>query len=331
MDVQDAANAAARLRRYAIVCVLAQSALFTFAAGLVKAAAPSVPTIEIMLFRSGVALVCMWPLIRRAGGLVALRTRRPWGHTVRIVAGTGSMFGTFYGYATMPLATVTALGFAMPVFLSLLSVPLLGERLNVYRWVSVGAGLLGVVIVLQPWQAGGDVPMGPAAIVVLSVIAWAVAMVSIRKMGQGGERNVTIVVWFGLAATILSAALCVPVWVTPAPAVLAGLIGVGVISALAQYLMTEGYRKGEATMLAPFEYGAIIYTVLMGWLIWDEVPGRWESVGIAVLVVSGLATWWRETAIRSRQALPPAAPAAPSRPVFSGPTRSLRAPAQRPD
>ena len=303
MDVQDAATAA-RARRHAITCVLVQSALFTVAAGLVKAVAPVVPTIEIMLFRSGIALLCMAPLLLRSGGLRALRTRQPWGHAMRITAGFAGMFGSFYGYATMPIATVTALGFAMPIFLALLSVPMLGERLTVPRALSVGAGLLGVMVVLQPWRAGGDVPLVPALVVVLGVMAWAISMVSIRRMGKGGERNITIVSWFAIATTVFSLVLTIPVWVMPSPVVLLALIGVGAISAAAQLVMTEGYRSGEATMLAPFEYGAIIYTVLMGWLIWAEIPGLWEFIGMGFLVLSGLATWWREAAVRSRRLRP---------------------------
>lgn len=322
---------AARLRRRAILCVLASSASFALSAALVKTATPSIPTIEIMFFRSWVALVCFLPLLRRHGGLKALHTRQPAAHAMRIVSGFAGMFGSFYGYATLPIATVTALGFAMPIFLSILSVPMLGERVGPYRAMSILAGLIGVLVVLRPWQITGGLPPGPAAIVVAGVVAWAVSMVSIRRMGQGGERNVTIVMWFAISSTVFSAALSVPVWVTPSGPILLALVGVGAVSAAAQLLMTEGYRSGEATMLAPFEYGAIVYTVALGWAIWGEVPGPWEFTGIGVLVLSGLATWWREAASRSAPASPPAAPAARSPPGSGAPPRSRPAPARRPD
>jgi drug/metabolite transporter (DMT)-like permease len=324
-------DAGARLRKRAILCVLASSASFAFSAALVKAVAPSIPTIEIMLFRSFVALILMLPLLWRSGGMKALRTRQPWGHAMRIAAGFAGMFGSFYGYAHLPLATVTALGFAMPIFLSILSMPMLGERVTPARAMSVVAGLLGVLIVLRPWQTGGDLQFFPAMVVVLGVVAWALSMVSIRRMGQVGERNITIVMWFAIATSLFSAALCIPVWVTPGPLALLALIGVGAISALAQLLMTEGYRSGEATMLAPFEYGAIVYTVLLGWLIWGEVPGVWEFTGIGFLVLSGLVTWWRETLSRSPAASPPAAPAVRPPPAYGGPPPSRPAPARRPD
>lgn len=287
-----------RTRRRAILCVLGSSASFTVAAALVKFAAPHVPLSEIVLFRSLVAALCLLPLLRGQGGLAALRTRRPVGHVLRLAAGLAGMYGSFYGYAMLPLATVTALGFSMPIFLALLSFPLLGERIRPGRALAVGAGLVGVLIVMRPWQAGpqggADLLLGPSAVVMAGVACWALAMISIRRMGQAGERNVTIVLLFSLGSSVVAGLLCVPVWVTPDGSTLVALLGIGAVSALAQILMTEGYRSGEATMLAPFEYGAILYTVLLGWLIWAEVPGGWEFTGIAVLVASGLFAWRME-------------------------------------
>src|SRR3954453_740797 len=212
-----AQDAGARGRKRAILCVLGSSASFAFSAALVKAVAPSIPTIEIMLFRRAVAMVMMLVLLRRSGGMSALRTRQPFAHAARIAAGFAGMFGSFYGYAYLPLATVTALGFAMPIFLSILSVPFLGERVSGARAGSIAAGLLGVLIVLQPWQTDGDLAFFPAMVVVIGVVAWAVSMVSIRRMGQAGERNITIVSWFAISTTIFSLLLSIPVWVTPSP------------------------------------------------------------------------------------------------------------------
>ncbi len=284
----------ARARRRAILLVLGSSGLFTVTAALVKLAAPEVPVVEMMLFRSAVAGLFLLPLAVRAGGWSVLRTRRPLGHLMRGLSGLAGMFGSFYGYAHLPLAAVTALGFAMPIFLALLSIPILRERVTAPRAVSIGAGLLGVLLVLRPWQGTAGLPMFESGVVMAGVVAWALSMVSIRRMGQAGERNLTIVLLFTLTCTVFSALLTFPVWVTPRAALWPVLIGVGVISGMAQLLMTEGYRSGEASMLAPFEYSAIFYTVLAGWALWGEVLGAWESLGIAVLVGSGLFTWWRE-------------------------------------
>ena len=286
-------SAAPDARRRAILCVLGSSACFTVAAAFVKAIGGAVPTWEVVFFRSAVAAVCMVPLIRRAGGWSVLRTRRPLGHAGRLLAGLAGMYGSFYGYARLPMATVTALGFSMPIFLALLSVPLLRERVGLDRGLALGAGLAGVLLVLRPWQGSGGLPLAPALVVVTGVVFWALSMISIRRMGQSGERNVTIVLLFTLGSSAVSGLLCIPGWVMPSGRVLAALVGVGAVSAVAQLLMTEGYRSGEATVLAPFEYGAILYAVLLAFVVWGEVPGAWECAGIAVLVASGLYAWWQ--------------------------------------
>lgn len=310
----------AALRRRAILCVLGASALFTVAATLVKAVAPYIPVAEIVFFRSAVAAVVLLPLIRGQGGWVALRTRRPLGHLMRTATGLAGMFGAFYGYATLPLATVTALGFAMPLFLTALSIPLLGERVGPRRGAAVLVGLAGVLVMIQPWRTVDALPLGPVLVVVAGVGAWALAMISIRRMGQAGERNITIVLLFTLACTVLSGVLVIPVWVTPSGWQWAALLGVGLFSAGAQMLMTEGYRTGEATLLAPFEYGAIVYTTALGLLIWGERPDLGDLAGIAILVGSGLYIWHRETrVIRSPPPAPPAAPAAPPPPASGAP------------
>lgn len=275
--------------------MLAASALFAVAAGLVKAVAPFVPVVELVFFRSAIAFVALLPLLRGAGGWSAFRTRRPWSHLGRTLSGLAGMFGAFYGYAHLPLATVTALGFAMPLCLTVLSVPLLGERIGPRRGGAVLAGFAGVLIMVEPWRGAGGLPAGPVLVVALGVAAWALAMISIRRMGQAGERNLTIVLLFSLACSVLSGLASIPVWVTPVGWQWGALLGVGVLSAAAQLLMTEGYRSGEATLLAPFEYGAIIYATLLGLLIWGEWPDLGDLVGITVLVGSGLYIWRRET------------------------------------
>ena len=281
-------------RRRAILFVLASSGSFAIASALVKAVGPGLPVIEIMLFRNVVAFLCLLPLVRRAGGWSVLRTRRPLGHLGRTLAGLGGMFSTFYGLAFLPIAATTALGFAMPLVLALISVPLLNERLTPARVVTVAAGLGGVLLVVRPWQGAGGLPLGPASVVLVGVIAWALAMASIRRMGQAGEPNITIVTLFALSCSVVSLLGVIPVWVTPPLAFWPVLVGVGAVAAAAQLLMTEGYRSGEASMLAPFEYSAIFYAVALGWVFWGETLGAWETTGIAVLVLSGLFTWWRE-------------------------------------
>lgn len=280
-------------RRRAILFILAAALLFALAACCVKALEGGVPLAQVVLFRSIFALPVLLPLLSQAGGWPALRTENPMGHVWRTMFGLVGMGGAFYGYATMPLATVTALGFTMPLFLTLLAVPLLGERVGWRRGSAVLVGFLGVMLMVRPTGAG-TVGLWPSLIVLVAALAWALSMITIRRMGEAGESGVSIVLWFAIGSSLVALLLSLPGWVWPDAWQWLLLLGIGIISAGAQLLMTDAYRSGEPTLVAPFEYSGIIWTTLLGAIIWAEAPDGWDGVGIVVLVGSGLYIWWRE-------------------------------------
>jgi len=276
--------------RRAILMVLGAAILFACAAACVKALGGGIPLAMVVLFRGAFAWPVMLPLVARAGGWAALRTRNPWGHVGRVLFGLVGMAGAFHGYATMPLATVAALGFTMPLFLTLLSVPLLGERLDWRRLAVVVVGFGGVLVMLRPGLSapGSALDIG---VVLLAALAWALAMISIRRMGEAGESGIAIVAWFAIGASAVALVFAWPVWIWPSAWQWALLMGIGVVSAFAQLLMTAAYRAGDTTLLAPFEYSGILWTTLLGVLIWSEAPVVWDAVGMTILVACGLVIW----------------------------------------
>jgi len=286
----------AAVRRRAILLIVAAAALFSVAGACVKGLRDGLPLAEVVLGRNLCAVPVLVWLMRKEGGLRALATRHPGLHLIRMLGGLIGMAGTFYGYAHLPLATVTALGFTMPLFLTLLAVPLLGERVGPRRGAAVLIGFGGVLLMALPGGGVGDDALALAG-VLAAALAWAVAMITIRRMGAVGESNAAIVLWFALGAALVSALFCIPVWQWPTASQWALLVAIGGISALAQVLMTEAYRRGEASLLAPFEYSAILWTSLLGGVLWGELPDGWDLLGIAVLVGSGLYIWHREVTL----------------------------------
>jgi drug/metabolite transporter (DMT)-like permease len=280
-------------RRRAILAILGAAILFAAAAACVKALDGAVPLAQLVLFRSLFALPVLLPLLRRAGGWRELRTTNPAGHVWRTVFGLIGMAGAFYGYATMPLAAVTALGFTMPLFLTVLAVPLLGETVGWRRGLAVLVGFGGVLLMVRPWGLG-EMPLMPSLIVLAASLSWALAMITIRRMGEAGESGVAIVLWFALGSAAVAAIASLPGWVWPTATQWLLLLGIGMVSALAQLLMTEAYRSGEPTLVAPFEYSGIVWTTLLGAFIWAEAPDAWDGAGILILVASGLYIWHRE-------------------------------------
>ncbi|MBY0331569.1 MAG: DMT family transporter [Acetobacteraceae bacterium] len=302
MDIPDPQAHAAmrRARRRAVLLIVAAAAVFSVSAVFVKLLGGEIPLAQLVFCRNIFALPVLLPLLLRAGGLAALRTRHPGLHALRLAGGLGGMFGAFYGYAHLPLATVTALGFTMPLFLTLLAIAFVGERVGPRRGTAVLVGFMGVLLMTNPF-GGGSADLFAMLLVLLSAVGWAVAMITIRKMGAAGERNVTIVLWFALASAAISLAFAAPAWIWPTAAQWALLVGIGLVSALAQLLMTEGYRRGEPTLLAPFEYSAILWTTALGAIVWAELPDGWDLAGIIVLVGSGLYIWHREVALGIRR------------------------------
>jgi drug/metabolite transporter (DMT)-like permease len=297
MSPPDSSIAAARQR--AILFVLASSATFTLAAAAVKGLEGGVPMAQLILFRNLFALPILLVMLHRAGGLVLLKPRAPWMHALRICFGMFGMVGAFAGYTYLPLATATVLGFTMPLFLTALSVLLLKERVGWRRWSAVVVGFAGVLLVARP-GAGEALPIVPVLLVLLGALGWALAMMSIRAMGRQGEHGVTIVLWFAIGSALLSGIATIPVWVEPTPRQWLLLAGIGIVSAVAQLLMTEAYRRGDTTLLAPFEYSALLWTMLLGVAFWGEWPGVLDLAGFAILVGAGLFIWWREVTLARR-------------------------------
>lgn len=287
-------NLVARARRRAILLVLGSSGTFMLAAAAVKALDGAVPIAQLILFRNVFALPVLFVMLHRAGGVALLRPRAPWLHAQRICFGLVGMVGFFVGYTHLPLATATVLGFTMPLFLTALAVLLLHERVGWQRWAAVMVGFAGVLLVARPGAADAALPIGPVLAVLAGALGWALAMMSIRRMGERGEHGVTIVIWFALGAALVSGIATIPVWVAPTAPQWGLLLAIGGVSAVAQLLMTEAYRRADTTLLAPFEYAALLWTMLLGALVWGEVPGPLDLAGFAVLVGAGLFIWWQE-------------------------------------
>ena len=286
-------------RRRAILFVLGAAGTFTLSAVAVKALDGALPLAQVILFRNLFALPLLFLLLARIGGLPALRPRVPWRfHAERVFWGLGGMVGAFYGYTHLPLATATALGFTMPLFLTALSVVFLKERVGWRRWSAVAAGFGGVLIIVRPFSVDQALDPWAVALVLYGALAWALAMMAIRRMGAAGESGVAIVIWFAIGSATVSAFVAIPLWVTPDARQWALLAAIGAVSALAQLLMTEAYRRAETTLLAPFEYSGLVWTALLGIMIWSEWPDGWDLIGFAVLVAAGLFIWWRETRLQ---------------------------------
>jgi drug/metabolite transporter (DMT)-like permease len=280
-----------------ILSMLLSVLVFGLMAALVKLASEQQPIGQIIFFRNAFAFIPLYFFVRRAGGFPALRTRFVRQHVVRVIAGVASMALIFYAFALMPLADVVAIGLSAPIFLTSLSVPMLGEKVGWRRWSAVGLGFIGILIITRP---DGEV-FDPVALVPLGgAVFYAVAMIQIRKVGTR-EPAATMTFYYTLCAALLAAASLPWQWVTPTPSMLVCLIAIGLLGGVAQVAVTEAYRLAPVSLIAPFEYTALLVAAVFGYAIWGQVPDRFVWLGAAVVAASGLYIAHRE-AVRRGQA-----------------------------
>lgn len=268
--------------------------LFAIMDALIKWLGALYPVVQIVFFRSlfGLAVILI-PL--RQQGWKTLKAHNVRGHFWRTAFGFCSMVTFFAAFAIMPFADVYALAFTAPLFVTALSVPLLGESVGWRRWAAVLVGLAGVVIMIRP--GGEGLGLG-ALLALIGAFSYAAAIIYIRRLSTT-DSNASIVFYFGAAATVLSG-LALPVfWVTPTWLDLGLLVLVGLIGGAAQIILTQAFRLAPVSVVTPFEYTAIIWAVLLGYLIWDERTDAWLWLGVVLVVASGLYILHRET-VRSR-------------------------------
>ncbi|MBL8701613.1 MAG: DMT family transporter [Alphaproteobacteria bacterium] len=255
-----------------------------------KAAVELLPGVQILFLRSVVILVAVVPFQLR-GGELQLRTSVPWLHAANVVAWLVTMGAFYAAIGDMPLGTLTAIMFTAPLFMTALSVPMLGERVGIHRWAAIVVGLVGTLIVVQPGGAAG--PPLSALLALLSAFGWAVNMVLMRMLTRT-ESNATVLIYANAGAVAALGVLALFAW-RPV-----GLTAFGLVLAIAftlvvgQYLQLRAFRLAPIGVVAPFQYFQLISATLAGWLVWHEWPASHVWAGAAVVVASGLYVIWRE-------------------------------------
>lgn len=281
-----------------IIAMLLCVVLFGVMDALVKLAAERQPVGQVMFFRNAFAFIPLYFFIRQAGGWGVLRTRYVSQHILRSVTGVTSMALTFYAFAVMQLADVVAIGLSAPIFLTALSVPMLGEHVGWRRWSAVGVGFVGILVITRP----GTGVFGPIAFVPLaSAVLYAVAMIQIRKVSTR-EPAATMSFYYTVAAVLLSGASLPWQWKTPTPIMLACLIIIGLLGGFAQMALTEAYRRAPVSLVAPFEYSALLVAAALGYAIWGQIPDEFVWLGAGIVVASGLYILHREASRRRQPA-----------------------------
>jgi drug/metabolite transporter (DMT)-like permease len=230
----------------------------------------------------------------RTEGLKILRTDRPRSHALRSLAGTASMFCWFTALTLIPLADFTAISFTAPLFLTVLAMLLLGERIHAYRWSALAIGFTGVLITIGPHLTLGGSSVGVLVAFGAAVFS-ALAIATLRGMsGSGGEHPLAITFYFSVTTVACSAVTALAGWPMPTGEQWALIVVAALFGVSGQLLMTMSYRYAEASTLAPLDYTNLLLAVAFGYYIFAEVPHWSMWIGAPLVIAAGLIILWRE-------------------------------------
>ena len=279
-----------------IASMLLAVMVFSTMDAFIKWLAPTYPVMEIVFFRSLFGLVPLLPMIMRQGR-AAIRTQRPFGQTLRALAGLGATVCFFHAYRYLPLADVFGIAFAAPLFVTALSVPLLGERVGIRRWSAVSVGFLGVLIMVRPDSGIAD----PATLLTLvGTLCYSLTLIFIRNLGK--TEPAASIVFYATCTNTVASALTLPfAWLTPDWPDLSLLVLIGLMGGVGQLAITRAFRLAPAAVVAPFDYTALPYAAALGYLIWGDAPEPIFLLGALIVIGSGLYILHRETRLAVRR------------------------------
>lgn len=270
---------------------------------------------QIVFARSGIGILFSLMIVQYEGGLGLLRTAQPWMHILRGLMIVVANMTYFVALAVLPLADATALFFAAPLFITLLSIPMLGEKVGPLRLSAVAIGFAGVVIMQRPWASGDALEVSRIVLLlpVLSALTYAINQLLTRKLGVASKASALavyiqatfIVVSLGffivagdgrhaIGATNPSVIFLLRAWVWPAQEDMWVFVGLGMNSAIIGYCLSQAYRLADAATVAPFEYLGLPLAVFWGFVIFGDLPVVEVWVGIALILGSGLFVFLRE-------------------------------------
>ncbi len=258
----------------------------------IKLLGKNVPIGETIFVRGVVAFLVLGFIAHRTDGLHILKTNNWRGHAVRSLAGTASMFCLFASLTMIPLADVTAINFAAPIFITVLAMLFLKEQIHVIRWLALIIGLIGVVIMIAPQLSIHHENTTGALIALAGAAFAAVSITTVRNMTKT-EPAITITFYFLLTAMTCALLTSFFGWIMPDAHQALWMILAALCGVLGQLAMTTAYRYAETSTVAPLDYTALIMSVAIGYFVFAEVPNTSIWLGSVLVITAGLVIIWR--------------------------------------
>jgi drug/metabolite transporter (DMT)-like permease len=280
-----------------IMAIVAGVFLFSIADGFGKwFGMAGYHTTQIVFFRYLFGLLPVGIVVWHAG-IGALMTRRPLAHIARGIMMFTALSLFFRGLRDVPLAEGIAVAFSAPLFVTAMSAPVLGEKVGPQRWAAVLIGFFGMLVMLRPGSAAFRVD---ALFIIASAFVFASVMLFTRRLSRT-ETNASMYAFSTITAGLCTVPFLTFTWVTPQGPHLWMFVLLGIVGGTASFFMIIAYRNAPAAVNAPFDYTALVWSTLWGWLIWHETPDVMVWFGAVIVVAAGLFITYRETSTERRK------------------------------
>ncbi|HEY0766445.1 MAG TPA: DMT family transporter [Steroidobacteraceae bacterium] len=278
-----------RLR--AIAFMIAAVAAFSGMDALLKLLAAHYPPMEVAVLRGAASLPFMLLPLLLSGRWRDLKPRRFPMHMLRGALSVVVLGGFIYAVRVLSLANAYAVFLSAPLIVTALSVPLLKERTDARNWIAILLGLVGVLTMLRP-DASGLVSWGALA-ALISAIAYALSAIAVRVLTRT-DSTASVVVWTVSLMTVFAAVIAAPDWVALERVHGRWLLALGGLAAIGSYLLTEAFRSAPPSVVAPFEYSALLWGIAIDRVVWHVLPSMRVCLGGSMVIASGLYLIWRE-------------------------------------
>lgn len=250
--------------------------------------------VQITFARAIVVLILLMPFIYKLGGLNFLKTKKPFLHFFRGLAGLIGNVMFFLAFQRLPVADVTVISQAVPIFSCILAIIFLGETIGWRRWTAITIGFLGVIIAINP-----SVNIAVASLYALGgTLMWSTTIIFLRLLGST-EHPVKTVFYFMLVSVLITSIFQPFLWKEPSFEVILLIIGIGIAAFLTQLLMTYALQKAPASIVSPFNYTGIVWAIIFDYIIWNAHPMFATIFGGIIITISGIYIFKREAKMKS--------------------------------
>ena len=270
--------------------ILLSAIIFTATNSLIKFVGENLDSFQMVFFRGLFGVLFLTPIVWRAGGWKILKSSRMNFHLARGITGSLALMTIFYALTNLPLAEVTGISFSRSLWVIVLAVVFLDERIRWRRWTATVFGFCGVLVMVRPGTG-----VSPAAIAaVMNALFVAMSVVLIKRMTVT-EKPLTILFWGTLIPTFVTLPPAIVVWQTPTNMDLVLLATIGAGLSIGHTCLIHGLRVGEATAVMPFDYTRLIFAGMAGYVFFAEVPTIYTIIGALMIIGATLYIAHRET------------------------------------